>query len=79
MFHDSINKNHLDGIDNHLPYFDGKTIIIQTLMQPVPKALPDTFDARLAWPQCANVIGNIRDQSQCGSCWAVAAASEQEI
>jgi len=45
------------------------------LVKPVPKALPDTFDARLAWPQCANVIGNIRDQSQCGSCWAVAAAS----
>jgi cathepsin B len=36
--------------------------------------IPATFDARLQWPKCANVIGNIRDQSQCGSCWAVAAA-----
>lgn len=32
--------------------------------------LPDSFDARTAWPQCASVIGGIRDQGQCGSCWA---------
>jgi cathepsin B len=37
--------------------------------------IPVTFDGRIQWPKCANVIGNIRDQSQCGSCWAVAAAS----
>jgi cathepsin B len=36
--------------------------------------IPDTFDARTEWPKCADVIGNIRDQSACGSCWAVAAA-----
>lgn len=38
-------------------------------------ALPDTFDARQKWPACNGVIGNIRNQAQCGSCWAVAAAS----
>jgi cathepsin B len=38
-------------------------------------AIPTTFDARQRWPECVKVIGNIRDQSQCGSCWAVAAAS----
>jgi len=32
--------------------------------------LPATFDARTNWPQCASVIGHIRDQSNCGSCWA---------
>jgi cathepsin B len=36
-------------------------------------ALPDSFDARDKWPQCASVIGHIRDQSSCGSCWAFAA------
>jgi len=32
--------------------------------------IPDDFDAREAWPQCASIIGRIRDQSKCGSCWA---------
>jgi len=37
--------------------------------------IPDTFDARIKWPQCASVISTIVDQSECGSCWAVSAAS----
>merc|ERR1711953_1296105 len=32
-------------------------------------ALPDSFDSAENWPQCS-VIGNVRDQSSCGSCWA---------
>ncbi|CAG9770812.1 unnamed protein product [Ceutorhynchus assimilis] len=36
--------------------------------------IPESFDAREAWPKCADVIGMIRDQSRCGSCWAFAAA-----
>ncbi|RCN47359.1 papain family cysteine protease [Ancylostoma caninum] len=34
---------------------------------------PASFDARTHWPECSS-IGTIRDQSSCGSCWAVAAA-----
>jgi len=34
--------------------------------------IPDEFDARKQWPNC-QTIGEIRDQSNCGSCWAVAA------
>ena len=30
---------------------------------------PESFDSREAWPHCAS-IRQIRDQSQCGSCWA---------
>ena len=32
-------------------------------------AVPATFNATDAWPQCAAVIGHIRDQSDCGCCW----------
>ncbi|RCN47328.1 papain family cysteine protease [Ancylostoma caninum] len=35
---------------------------------------PERFDAREAWPYCKDIIGKIRDQSHCGSCWAVSAA-----
>merc|ERR1711904_614386 len=34
--------------------------------------IPDQFDSATAWPQCAKVIGDIRDQSNCGCCWAFA-------
>jgi len=33
-------------------------------------SLPESFDAREAWPECVPVINHIRDQSNCGSCWA---------
>jgi len=34
--------------------------------------LPDEFDARTQWNKCPS-ISEIRDQSSCGSCWALAA------
>uniref|UniRef100_A0A915Q7B8 Ras-GEF domain-containing protein n=1 Tax=Setaria digitata TaxID=48799 RepID=A0A915Q7B8_9BILA len=34
--------------------------------------IPESFDAREKWPECAS-LRNIRDQSSCGSCWAIAA------
>jgi cathepsin B len=42
-------------------------------------AIPESFDAREAWPNCPT-IKEIRDQSDCGSCWAfgaVEAASDR--
>lgn len=35
-------------------------------------AIPDEFDARTNWPNCKS-IGDIRDQADCGSCWAFGA------
>lgn len=36
-----------------------------------PRAIPESFDARTQWPNC---IHPIRDQAQCGSCWAFGAS-----
>ena len=45
------------------PMADGKHI--------QPSDLPADFDSETAWPHCAKVIGDIRDQSNCGCCWYV--------
>merc|ERR1711871_1891759 len=36
--------------------------------------IPSNFDSATNWPQCAKIIGDIRDQSNCGCCWAFAGA-----
>jgi len=48
-----------------------KLPVIQT------SSLPASFDSvsNPAWKACAKVIGDIRDQSNCGCCWAFGAAS----
>jgi len=43
----------------------------QRLVYPL-SGIPDSFDARVTWPQCG--IDKIRDQKSCGSCWAFGAA-----
>mmetsp|Transcript_18281 Transcript_18281/g.25687 ORF Transcript_18281/g.25687 Transcript_18281/m.25687 type:complete len:363 (-) Transcript_18281:307-1395(-) len=37
-------------------------------------AIPDEFDSATEWPECAKTITDIRDQSNCGCCWAFGAA-----
>jgi len=36
--------------------------------------IPEAFDSAAKWPHCAKTIGDIRDQSNCGCCWAFGAA-----
>ena len=45
---------------------------IRASFDPESANLPRSFDARDAFPKCANLIGTVRDQGKCGSCWAVA-------
>lgn len=33
-------------------------------------SVPTDFDSRTNWPDCESVINHVRDQSDCGSCWA---------
>jgi len=40
--------------------------------------IPEAFDAREAWPECAELIGRVKDQSACGSCWAFASSAAFE-
>ena len=42
----------------------------KTVFSTPNSAVPETFDVRTAWPECAAITGRVRDQSSCGSCWA---------
>jgi len=47
---------------------------IEELLFDANVKVPDSFDSETNWPQCAKIIGDIRDQSNCGCCWAFAGA-----
>jgi cathepsin B len=37
--------------------------------------IPESFDVRTNWPECESIIGLVRDQSNCGSCWTFSATT----
>ena len=53
-------------------YYEGN--FVSAAFDPSDWNLPLSFDARTKWPQCRAIIGTVRDQGKCGSCWAVATA-----
>jgi hypothetical protein len=60
----------LQGTKRHDPMWAEKKASVPILVLPEPDAIPTSFNATANWPACAGVIGHIRDQSDCGSCWA---------
>lgn len=49
-------------------YEEAQAVTSPTLVS--DEALPTDFDARVQFPACETTIDNVRDQSNCGSCWA---------
>jgi len=47
---------------------------IQQMLFDSEAPIADSFDSEENWPHCAKIIGDIRDQSNCGCCWAFAGA-----
>lgn len=43
------------------------------ISRPIVEDLPENFDSREQWPDCPT-IREVRDQGNCGSCWAFGAA-----
>jgi len=37
--------------------------------------IPESFDAREGWPECAQIIGLVPEQGRCASCWALTSVS----
>lgn len=54
------------------PVFSEKRRLIAEPDNSSGNDIPANFDGREAFPECASVIGRVRDQSDCGSCWAFA-------
>jgi len=80
---DSINKQQSSWVAGRNPRFEGVTLgeVVSMLgthkVKSTPKSngavkasIPDSFDSAQNWPVCADNIGNILNQGQCGSCWA---------
>ncbi|CAI6364133.1 unnamed protein product [Macrosiphum euphorbiae] len=74
-FHPSLltNVSHLMGV---LPLnkLSEKDILLTYDVSIDLESLPESYDVTQTWSECKSVV-SIRDQSNCGSCWALSTAS----
>jgi len=70
-FATQTNYNYAKRLCGALPTPESKKLPTK-LHHVVPQAIPTSFDSRTQWPMCPS-INEVRDQSDCGSCWAFGA------
>ena len=46
-----------------------------SLLEEKEGGVPESFDSRTKWPNCVDRFNHVRDQGQCGGCWAQTASS----
>ncbi|VEN49287.1 unnamed protein product, partial [Callosobruchus maculatus] len=66
--------SHILGLLNGVEITDPPSELETVYHEDNGEELPKEFDARKKWSKCGS-IREIRDQSGCGSCWAVSSAS----
>lgn len=54
-----------------------QNVSLRTYNVPAEFGVPTSFDPRTQWPKCT-VIGKVRNQAGCGSCWAFGATESFE-
>jgi len=68
---DGVSLKHVKSLLGVHP--DAHNYRLPEIFREINEDIPDNFDSREQWPDCLS-IAEIRDQGNCGSCWAFGAA-----